>query len=126
MTKEQIIEALKCCAMANSEVCKRCPVDMAIKDDGRCCSYLAKNALSLINEITAKLDDAQLRKADKQKYMRDYFRERRKRLKADGKCPVCGQELAEEETYILCDFCRKKQKEHDRLFREKRRAEKDV
>lgn len=125
MTNEQIIKALECCA---SGYCFRdgCPLCEHVGDGdiSGCTSELAKNALSLINEITAKLDDAQLRKADKQKYMRDYFRERRKRLKADGKCPVCGQELTEDETYILCDFCRRKQAEHDRTFREKRRANK--
>lgn len=50
MEKEQIVKALECCAATSAEACRECPVDQSIKDDCRCCSFLAGNALGIIRE----------------------------------------------------------------------------
>ena len=50
MEKSQIVKALECCAATSAEACRECPVDQSIKDDCRCCSFLAGNALGIIRE----------------------------------------------------------------------------
>lgn len=66
MTAEQTIQALKCCIDNNVNACDNCPIDKHIKDDCKCCQYLAENALNLINEL--KSDNEELKiKLDEEK-----------------------------------------------------------
>ena len=57
MEKEQIVKALECCAATSAEACRECPVDQSIKDDCRCCSFLAGNALGIIREQEKQIDE---------------------------------------------------------------------
>ena len=51
LTDAETIQALKCCIDNNVNACDNCPIDKHIKDDCKCCQYLAENALNLINEL---------------------------------------------------------------------------
>ena len=53
LKRDQIIKALECCA-SEEYVCAQCPIDEKIKDDCECGKLVAKNALSLIKELTAE------------------------------------------------------------------------
>lgn len=48
---EQIIKAFECCT-SEKYICEQCPIDEKIKDDCECGKVVARNALSLIKELT--------------------------------------------------------------------------
>ena len=119
MNKEQIIKALECCSTADHDSCKKCPIENGIKDECQCFTYLALNALALINQLTVELDG---KKAYMREYNRNHTRERYARLKAEGRCTLCGEPLTDKDTTLNCAFCRAKKKLSNKQQREKRRA----
>lgn len=57
---------------------------------------------------------------DKKAYMRDYMRSRRSRLRAEGRCPMCGQ--VPEPGRKTCRSCLERQHAANRRLEAKRRA----
>lgn len=51
---------------------------------------------------------------DRKAYMKEYYGNRYKRRKAEGRCVSCGVELAEECTTIQCEPCREKGNERSK------------
>lgn len=54
MTDEQIEKALHLCSFEDSECCDDCPIAEDIKEDCRCGSFLAENALGYIRCLKEK------------------------------------------------------------------------
>ena len=54
MTDEQIEKALRLCSANDFECCDECPIAEDIKEDCRCGSFLAENALDYINRLKEK------------------------------------------------------------------------
>lgn len=126
MNKEQIIKALECCAGADVTACTQCPIDEVMKDDCKCFSVLAGDALALINDLTARLAEAEKKREDHREYMRNYLHERRINLKMLGRCTSCGETLDEGETMLMCEYCRKRAHECRKRFIEKKRSKRNV
>lgn len=57
----------------------------------------------------------------KKAYNSEYYRARRERFKAEGRCYVCGNPLAESDTTLKCSICYKKQRVNEQRFRDRRR-----
>lgn len=54
MTNEQIEKALRLCSANDFECCDDCPIAEDIKEDCRCGSFLAENALAYIKRLKEK------------------------------------------------------------------------
>lgn len=54
MTDEQIEKALHLCSFEDCETCNECPIAEDIKEDCRCGSFLAENALGYIKRLKEK------------------------------------------------------------------------
>lgn len=54
MTDEQIEKALRLCGYGDCESCDECPIAEDIKEDCRCGSFLAENALGYIKRLKEK------------------------------------------------------------------------
>lgn len=62
-------------------------------------------------------------KAYMREYNRTHVRERYARLKAEGRCTMCGEPLTDKDTTLNCRFCRAKKKLTNKQQRDKRRAD---
>ncbi len=51
LNRDQIVKALECCA-SDEYICNQCPIDEKIKDDCECGKVVARNALTIIKELT--------------------------------------------------------------------------
>jgi hypothetical protein len=54
LNAEQIKKALECCASSRYQ-CEECPIDQKKKDDCECGTFLAKNALKIVNAQEQKI-----------------------------------------------------------------------
>lgn len=78
-------------------ICPHCKKNKAAPNRVRCEECLARNAESA----------ARQHEKNRQKTVRDYARERRERVKADGKCIWCGSPLSQY-SKCFCPSCRVK------------------
>ena len=58
---------------------------------------------------------------DRDAYMKKYYAERYKRMKAEGRCTMCGVELPRDCTTILCELCREKQSQRGKIQWQKKK-----
>ena len=52
---------------------------------------------------------------DRKSYMKDYYANRYKKRKAEGRCTACGEKLTTDCTTLLCNFCREKQNQRGKI-----------
>lgn len=61
---------------------------------------------------------------DRKAYMKEYYGNRYKKRKEEGRCTACGEKLTKECTTLLCILCRDKNRERckQQRLKQKRKA----